>query len=65
VGIENVEALAGGEEESKVERETDQEEYDRKEKEKDAARRERQVRLGHVPNPEKAEEEKSETESST
>ena len=62
MGIENVEALAGGEEESKVERETDQEEYDRKEKEKTEAIRERQIRLGHIPNPE---EEKSETESST
>lgn len=40
-----------------MERETDQEEYDRKQQEKADAIRERQIRLGDIPDPNASEEE--------
>jgi hypothetical protein len=53
MGIEGIERLSPWQNSGsdKVERESPQEEHDRKQAEQDAARRERQVRLGHIPNP--------------
>ena len=68
MGIENVEALSGGEGESKqesgVERETDQEIKDRQNKELEAERKERQERLGQDIREDDSQDE-SESETST
>lgn len=61
MGIEGVELLTGWpakdnrDQSDGVERERSQDEHDRQTAEKAAAIRERQIRLGHVPNPEEEE----------
>jgi hypothetical protein len=54
VGIEGVEILSPWQNKGSdgVERESAQDEHDRQSAEKAAAIRERQIRLGHIPNPE-------------
>lgn len=65
MGIEGVELLTGwpaAENRGKsdgVERESAQEEHDRKEAEQAKARRERQIRLGHIPNPDEESEQEA------
>ena len=61
MGIEGVELLTGWapkdnfNQSDGVERESTQDEHDRQTAEKAAAIRERQIRLGHIPNPEEEE----------
>lgn len=58
MGIEGVELLTPWQNKGSdgVERESAQDEHDRKEAARVAAIRERQIRLGHVPNPDEEQE---------